>query len=416
MSFYRSLLWWLLLATLGALAWELLAPDLGEVIVRWRGTTLTTTVAFALAAWALLTFVLWMAWYLVRLPYNAWRGLAQRQARNRLINGLTALHEGRHARAETLLAKAAQEPDARSIALLAAREAALGHDDLMAAAGHQAALAEHDPLAAALNNAAQLLASGKAAEALALLQPFFDRNVLPPRGHRLRSQALTGNGRAQDALDGLAATSRDHGLSAQEFTALELSLRRDALSQAGDADSLWQRWLALSPSARCEVSLVEAFALRGAALGLDQRASDALIEAVERQWNETLVATFGQLPGADPTRLTILENWLEAHSTSSALLLALARAYREGGQPLKAIDILHRAIAQGVGGEAWEQLGRVFSAQNDADSAQQAYANALRVLRGEPVLPLGTLGLREQIAAEAVAEQRNEHGMPLLPR
>lgn len=172
MSFYRSLLWWLLLATLGALAWELLAPDLGEVVLRWHGTTITTTVAFALAAWALLTFGLWMAWYLMRLPYNAWRRLAQRQARNRLLNGLTALHEGRHARAETLLAKAAQEPDARSVALLAARTAALANDDPVAAAGHSASLAKHDPLAAALNSAALLLEQGKPQDALALLHVF----------------------------------------------------------------------------------------------------------------------------------------------------------------------------------------------------------------------------------------------------
>ena len=34
--------------------------------------------------------------------------------------------------------------------------------------------------------------------------------------------------------------------------------------------------------------------------------------------------------------------------------------------------------------------------------------------RGEPALPLGGRSLREQIADEAVAEQRNEHGMPHL--
>ena len=53
MSAFRTLLWWLLLAALGALAYELLARDLGEVVLRWHGFTLTTTVAFALLAWAL---------------------------------------------------------------------------------------------------------------------------------------------------------------------------------------------------------------------------------------------------------------------------------------------------------------------------------------------------------------------------
>ena len=42
MSSFRTLLWWLLLAAFGALAFELLAPDLGEVLIRWHGLTMTT--------------------------------------------------------------------------------------------------------------------------------------------------------------------------------------------------------------------------------------------------------------------------------------------------------------------------------------------------------------------------------------
>jgi HemY protein len=45
-----------------------------------------------------------------------------------------------------------------------------------------------------------------------------------------------------------------------------------------------------------------------------------------------------------------------------------------------------------------------------------AYANALRVSRGEAPLALDGRSLREQIADQAVAELRNEHGIPQLPR
>ncbi len=90
MSAFRTLLWWLLLAALGALAYELLARDLGEVVVRWHGLTATTTVAFALVAWGLLWFLGWLLWTVLRLPFTAWQRLAQAQARKRLINGLVA--------------------------------------------------------------------------------------------------------------------------------------------------------------------------------------------------------------------------------------------------------------------------------------------------------------------------------------
>jgi HemY protein len=145
MKVFRTLLLWLGLAALGALAWELLAPDLGTVLVRWHGTTITTTVAFFLLAWSLLWLLLSALWWLLRLPFTGWQRLAQREARLRLINGLTAFHEGNFARAETLLAKAAEDPDCRFVALSTAHEAALRRGDADAAARWQRALADTRP-------------------------------------------------------------------------------------------------------------------------------------------------------------------------------------------------------------------------------------------------------------------------------
>ncbi len=142
MKVFRTLLWWLALAALGALAWELLSPDLGTVLVRWHGTTLTTTVAFFLLAWGLLWLALSALWWLLRLPFTGWQRLARREARLRLINGLAALYQGNFARAETLLAKAAEDPDSSFVALSAAHEAALRRGDVEAAAHWQHALAE----------------------------------------------------------------------------------------------------------------------------------------------------------------------------------------------------------------------------------------------------------------------------------
>ena len=59
-------------------------------------------------------------------------------------------------------------------------------------------------------------------------------------------------------------------------------------------------------------------------------------------------------------------------------------------------------------------MGHVFTAREDSARAQLAYANALRLQRGLAALPLGGRGLREQIAAEAMAEQRDELGYPRL--
>jgi len=50
MNLYRTLVWWLVLAALGALAWSWFAEDLGDVVVRFRGLTYTTTLAYLVLA------------------------------------------------------------------------------------------------------------------------------------------------------------------------------------------------------------------------------------------------------------------------------------------------------------------------------------------------------------------------------
>src|SRR5690606_1107836 len=157
-------------------------------------------------------------------------------------------------------------------------------------------------------------------------------------------------------------------------------------------------------------------ALRAAPLGLEDTGAHAVADALEANWDETLAALYGRLPpGRDGQRLGRAEGWLAQHPSSPGLLTALGCLCREQALWGKAEDFLHRALAQGAGADAWESLGHVFTAQGDAGKAQIAYANALRIGRGEPPLALAGRSLREQIADQAVAEVRNAHGIPLLP-
>lgn len=416
MSFFRTLLWWLLLAALGALAWEQFSPDPGQVLVRWHGSTIVfMSLAVFLAGWGLLWFGAWALWTLLRLPFTAWHRLAQTQARKRLVNGLLALNEGRYARAEGLLDKAAQDDESAIVSRLAARQAALRRGDLLAAATQQAALAKLDPLAAALESAQALLAQGKPQALIDQLQPWQEKRALPPRGQRLRGEALVAVGRASDAIAILSAPGNDLDLAAEALAALESRWHAAALRQSVHADDLHQRWLGMTARQRDSEALLLAYAIRAGELGLEAEAADTLASAIERDWNESLVRQFGLLPVArDDHRLERAQSWLAAHSTSAALALALGRLLRMRQQFGRAAEVINRAIAQGAGSDAWEELGHVYTADNDPARAQASYANALRVQRGEPARALGDRSLRELIADEAVAEQRDEHGLPRL--
>ena len=416
MSFFRTLLWWLLLATLGALAWDQFSIDPGQVVIRWHGSTLVfQSLAVFLACWGLLWFGLWALWTLLRLPFTAWHRLAQTQARKRLVNGLLAFNEGRYTRAEGLLAKAAEDAESATVSRLAARQAALRRGDLLGAAVQQAALAKLDPLAAALESAHALLKQSRPEAVIDVLQAWQENKQLPPRGQLLRGEALVSMGRASEALTQLSQPGNELDLAPDALAALQLRWHAAALQQSVHADDLHQRWLGLSERERDDQALLLAYSRRAGELGLEAEAADTLATAIDREWNETLVRQLSLLPAArNDLRLDRAQAWLAAHPASPALALALGRLLRTRQQFGSAAEVINRAIAQGAGSDAWEELGHVYTAQNDAPRAQSSYANALRLQRGEPARALGDRSLREIIADEAVAEQRDEHGLPRL--
>ncbi len=415
MNLYRSLLWWLALAALGALGWTWFSQDLGDVVIRFRGVTYTTTLAYLVVAWVLLWFTLWALWWLLRLPVRAWRRRARELARNRLVSSLEALHQGRWQRAESLAVKAAEDPSLRTPSLLVARRAATARDDVEAVARHHAALLGHDPATAALEQAGHLAEAGRHDDTLAVLAGA--GTPLPPRALALQAHALSATGRAHDALAALNALRRDQAMPPAGLAELEVALTAALMAQAPQADVLLQRWNAQPQRLQLAPDVAEAFAARAEQLGLEDDALRVIADALDSQWDESLAALYGKLPaGREGSRLQRAEGWLAAHASSPALLVALGRLCREQNLWGKAEDYLHRALAQGAGAEAWEQLGHAWTTQDDAARAQIAYANALRVGRGEAPLALAGRSLREQIADQAVAEERNEHGMPLIPR
>ena len=232
----------------------------------------------------------------------------------------------------------------------------------------------------------------------------------------LQARALAATGRAQDALAPLNTLRREQALPPEQLAALELELAAAALEQA-QADTLLQRWNAHPLRLQQAPAVAAAFARRATAVGFEAPGAQALADAIDAHWDESLVALYGRLPArAETPRLEQAQNWLPAHGNSPALLTTLGRLYFQHQQWAKAESYLHRALAQGAGADAWEALGDTLAAQNESARACLAYANALRVGRSESILLLDGRSLREQIADQAVPELRNEHGIPLLPR
>ena len=147
----------------------------------------------------------------------------------------------------------------------------------------------------------------------------------------------------------------------------------------------------------------------------DEAATRSIEHALDAQWDEALVGLYGQLPvGRFDHRRAQVERWLPGHPSSPALLLTVARLARGQGQWPQAEEFLHRAIAQGAGAPAWEELGEGFAANGEDALARHCLLNALHQRRGHEPQPLQRRDLRQQIQDQAVTEERDNHGIPRL--
>jgi HemY protein len=414
MNLFRNVLFWIVLALVGALLAQMLLADPGYVLVRFRGMDYTTTVAAGLLVLLVALAALWLAWTLLTLPFRSWRRLRNRRARARLGEGLDALHHGHYARAEALLAQAADEPDVESSARLAAARAALARGDGAAARGQLDALDSRHAVTRAIALAEIALADHRPTDALVALDAP-DAQPLPPRGLQLRAQALAASGQSAQAYGLLGSLRQQRAMPDSNLDELQERWAEGSLREAGDANVLAERWESLPKELRATPDIVAAYALRAAALRWDEAATRSIEQALDTRWNESLAALYGNLPIARvESRRAQAERWLQAHPASPALLLTLARLARVQDQWPQAEDYLHRALAQGAGTEAWEELGHGFAANGDDLRARLSYANALRVSRGEAPVDVPGRDMRQKIHDAAVVEERDAHGMPRL--
>lgn len=415
MTLFRTLLLWLVLALAGALAAQLLlAQDPGYVLVRWRGYDYTTTVLIAIGVLFAAAFAVWLLWTLLSLPFRAWGRHRDSRVRARIGHGLEALHQGHWSRAEKELALAAEDERVESAARLGAAEAAVARGDHAAARTHLAGFGDRHAALRAIATAELALREQRPTDALVALdapaaQP------LPPRGLALRAEALAANGQAAEAWGLLGALRQQNAWPQALLDEREQRWAEASLREAADANALAERWDALPKTLRTDPVVVDAYATRAAAFGWDDAATRSIEQALDARWDEHLATRYGQLPvGRLEHRRGQAERWLKAHPGSPALLGTLARLAQDAGDWPQAEALLHRALAQGGGSEAWEALGDGYARSGDEYRARQCYANALAAGRGQAVVPLPPREMHQRIADEALVEDRDEHGLPRL--
>ena len=419
MNIFRNLLLWIVLALVGALAAQLLFQYPGTVTLVLPSATYTVTLMVAVVAGLGIWLALWLVWKMLSLPVITLRRRRGQAARAKLVEGLGALELGHWSRAEKLLDDTARQPLAlrqgiAPLALASAARAAAANGDTSLAQQHLDALTITHPVTAAVIAAELALADDRPADARTLLE-MPEVQPLPPRGLLLRARAMVAVGDAGEAYGLLGAMRQQKVLPAHHLDQLEAEWATASLRQAGDANVLADRWDALPTAFRSDPDTVAAYAERAAGLRWDDAAAKTVEQALDQRWDESLADLYGRLPiGQLERRHENTLRWLRERPASPSLLLALARISRLQGQWPQAEGYLHRAIAQGAGSDAWEEMGHGFAQAGDEARSLLAYANALRASRGEAVTELPGRDMRQKIQDLAVVEERDEHGMPRL--
>lgn len=290
---------------------------------------------------------------LVAIPSRV-RAYREERTRSRmrqsLSDSLLAFFQGRYASAERSAAAALLGEETKGVAaIIAARSAhELGRFNEREKFLDHAKGAAPDVDQARLTTLADLLVSqGRHEEALAVLKDLSARDARNLRLLRLRLQAEQAMRLWDPVLDTVDALAKLGGIGpAEAATARRAAHLGNLARDSRDAAALTAYWKQLPADMRNDPIVAATAARHHLALGNPAPAQAILEQALEREWNNALVALYGEAAGEDALpQIERAEKWLRAHARDPALLLALGKLCMRQGLWGKAQSYIEASIA-----------------------------------------------------------------------
>ncbi len=407
----RRLIWLLLLLAIAAGLYLLslaIEADRGYVLFAYQGFRYQSGLWAFLGLLVVVVVLYYLIKWTLRLLLsstrlaNPWSRL-HRNRRVRLASeqGMLDLAEGRWARAQRQLTRAAEADSQPLMYYLGAARAAskLGDheqsDALLERALNKQPQAE---LAIALTHAELQRNRGDSDAALETLQAMRERHP----GHHLvlrQLQRLYLQRQDWSALLGLLPELRkEKALPAAELDELERETWRGRLADAGLSGQghgetalqpLTQAWQQLSAPLRQEPELIATYVEQLRRLGAQEEAEEVLRSALKRGYDSRLARFYGVLRGADPARqLQTAELWLKQHPQDPALLLTLGRLSLQNQLCGKARDYFETSLKLERHPETCAELARLLAQLGELERSNQLLLESLGLLhQGLPPLP-----------------------------
>jgi HemY protein len=353
----RFAIWSVILAAVAVAVALLARNSTGYVVIvsaPWRvELSLNLLVFLVVAGYFGFYFLARLVASLVAIPARV-RAHREERTRSRLRQALDeallAFFQGRYASAEKSAAAALLGEETKGLAaIIAARSAhELGRFSEREQFLDQAKGAAPEVDQARLTTLADLLVSqGRHEEALAVLKDLSARDARNLRLLRLKLQAEQALRQWDEALATLASLSKLGGIGPAEAAAIRRAAHLGNLNRkAQDAGALAAYWKQLPAETRLDSAVAATAARYHLALGGNAEAQAIIEQSLEREWNPTLVALYGEAAGTDALpQIERAERWLRQNARDPALLLALGKLCMRQGLWGKAQSYIEASLA-----------------------------------------------------------------------
>ena len=389
-----GLLFLITAAVLGGLVGTLMLRDPGYVLVAYAGRALETSLWIALILLFFAYFAIRIVVFLTarlfrgRSLLGAWRAeRGQRSADRQTVRGLTLLAEGQWTEARRMLTEAGQSATMPLVNYLQAARAAHesgdaeGRDELLDRAD---ATTPGARAAVLLTRARLLFDEGRWRDCRATL---LEVREMTPR-HPFMLEML---GKCHEYLrDWQAVTEllpdlhRSRAVDGETLQALE----RRAWSQRLAGADYAEVWRNLPKDLRRDPELVAARARRLVDAGEPATAERAVRKALDRNWDEQLIALYGRIPSPDSRRqMAAAEGWLSDRPNDASLLLALGRIAMMNGAWSKAREYLEASLRLESSTVVYGELGRLLNHLGEFIRGSEYLGKACTELPNLPLPP-----------------------------
>ena len=326
----------LIIVVLGAVL--LVRDDPGVVMLRYRGWTIDTSLAVALAAVVIVAVAIYYLFRflrgILRMPTAMHRQSQNRRharARRQLNQGLIDLAEGRFAQAENHLMRLVHFSDSPLVHYLAAARAAQLQGKHDARDSYLKAAHEANPdaeLAIGVTQAELQLAHQQTEQALATLSHL---HSIAPRHDYVTMLLARAYFELEDwnaLVEILPDVRRKKLVNEKRLKKMELAGYRGVLEHAtGSQESFEKAWSKIPKALQSDPAMMY-FYLDTLARQhwYNSSAEQMLLKALDNQWDDSLIEVYGRFETRDAnTQLSRAEKWIDDYGHNENLLLALGR-------------------------------------------------------------------------------------------